>query len=165
MQTIVIKIYGKPIGRGIRSIGKTKTNQVFVNHGNEYKKWMKLIQYEAVCTKLPADWNKEGVFDIEILFILRRPNNHFVNSKRHNLIKKQFKDAAHISVPDLDNLEKPLLDGITKAKKIWVDDSHIFKKLSSKLYADYDAQIGAYISIQQIKPKRRENKQCQDSDI
>jgi Holliday junction resolvase RusA-like endonuclease len=67
-------------------------------------------------------------------------------------IKKEcvFEDqcVAHNVKPDLDNLEKAVLDSLTEAK-IWKDDALVFKIESEKWYAA--EKTGALIIIETVK--------------
>lgn len=52
------------------------------------------------------------------------------------------------SRPDLDNLEKAVMDALTTAR-IWVDDSLVVQKVSSKVYDEL--KEGVEIKIETLK--------------
>lgn len=59
---------------------------------------------------------------------------------------KSKKNATwHVSKPDLDNLEKAVLDACNGI--IWRDDSQVVKKQSSKAYAGNSEQTGIEVLI------------------
>lgn len=52
----------------------------------------------------------------------------------------------HPKRPDLDNLLKSVMDGLSKAG-IWVDDARVTRTKASKFYAGIGETPGVYISI------------------
>lgn len=49
--------------------------------------------------------------------------------------------------PDIDNYEKTLLDAITKAGNIWLDDSQVVSAAHRKSWAPEDGHVGYSVSI------------------
>lgn len=49
--------------------------------------------------------------------------------------------------PDVDNYEKTLLDAITKAGNIWLDDSQVVAVTHRKAWAPEDGHVGYSVSI------------------
>lgn len=66
----------------------------------------------------------EGAVRLDLLFTFQQP-------KRRPM---QFK----ISKPDLDNLEKAVMDALTDAG-VWIDDCQVVEKHSTKIYGHQDA--------------------------
>lgn len=66
----------------------------------------------------------EGPVRLDLLFAFSQPKGR----------KRQFK----ISKPDLDNLEKAVMDALTDAG-VWCDDAQVVEKHSTKVYAATDA--------------------------
>lgn len=58
---------------------------------------------------------------------------------------KKRKNKACTKRPDLDNLEKAVMDGLNKIA--YVDDSLVVEKVSSKRYAEKDS---VYIQLEEI---------------
>lgn len=66
----------------------------------------------------------EGPVRLDLLFAFAQPKGR----------KRQFK----ISKPDLDNLEKAVMDALTDAG-VWCDDAQVVEKHSTKMYGATDA--------------------------
>ena len=66
----------------------------------------------------------EGPVRLDLLFAFAQPKGR----------KRQFK----ISKPDLDNLEKAVMDALTDAG-VWCDDAQVVEKHSTKVYGATDA--------------------------
>ena len=73
-----------------------------------------------------------GAVSIELTFQMPRPKNHFGTGKNTG----ELKDSSpfkHLSKPDIDNLEKAVLDELTMLG-FWRDDSQITDLGSRKRY-------------------------------
>jgi Holliday junction resolvase RusA-like endonuclease len=57
-------------------------------------------------------------------------------------------DVPHLAKPDIDNLEKAVLDALKKAG-IYVDDAQVFLVHKGKFYADFGEMPGARITVVQ----------------
>lgn len=49
--------------------------------------------------------------------------------------------------PDIDNYEKTILDAITKAGNLWIDDTQVVQLNSLKLWAPTDGHAGYSVAI------------------
>lgn len=78
----------------------------------------------------------KGPVAVKIRFELPRP-------KRLAFAKDP---VPHVAKPDVDNLEKAVLDALTTAGA-WLDDSQVYDIRSTKLYAERDANPGAWIFL------------------
>lgn len=78
----------------------------------------------------------EGAVRLDVLF-------SFIHPKSGKNRKAQFK----ISKPDLDNLEKAVMDGLTDSG-IWIDDAQVVEKHSAKIYGETQ---GTCITIRGIE--------------
>ncbi len=78
----------------------------------------------------------EGAIRLDLLF-------SFLHPKRNKNHKAQFK----ISKPDLDNLEKAVMDSLTDSG-IWCDDAQVVEKHSAKIFGDTQ---GTCITIRAIE--------------
>ena len=83
----------------------------------------------------------EGPVTITFDFIMRRPQGHYG--------KKGLKQSSPMwcqTKPDLDNLEKAVMDAITSTGRIWKDDSQVCVKYGCKKYGEVP---GIKITIQE----------------
>ena len=104
---------------------------------NEVSKW---ARSEWVTWNLHSD-ALEGPLKVSLTFHMKRPKSHFTK-------KGLRRDAPswHASKPDRDNLEKLVLDAITKIG-IWKDDNQVCCGEVQKIYTPIGAQDGCWISI------------------
>lgn len=80
--------------------------------------------------------------EVSIIYYLKRPTSLMRKSDSDDII-------IHSKKPDLDNLNKAVLDSITKAE-VWNDDSQVHSLASLKYYAKKDnSNMGAYIEIRE----------------
>lgn len=81
--------------------------------------------------------------DLRIRFYMPRPKSHF--KKDGSFSSEAF--CAHLKTPDLDNLEKAVMDALTHIG-VWVDDSYVVEKHTYKDWQKHGEPAGAYITIQ-----------------
>ena len=73
---------------------------------------------------------------LRLEFYMPRPKSHFRKGEIR-VIYQTEKGFSHVIKPDLDNLEKAVMDALTTAG-IWKDDSQVCSKKSAKFYANGD---------------------------
>ena len=93
---------------------------------------------------LPAE-PLTGPINLTIDYYLRRPKCHFGKGG----VKPAHAGANHCQKPDLDNLDKAVMDALTQLR-MWVDDSQVCHKKSAKYWGDHEFQHGANISLIQL---------------
>jgi Holliday junction resolvase RusA-like endonuclease len=103
----------------------------------ESKSWKAQIAEQAV-SQLNGEPLLVGPVMLQLKFFMPRPKN---------LPKKKF--SYHTKRPDLSNLEKAVEDALNNV--IIQDDSQIFTKHSSKMYATAEENPGVEIQIEQIE--------------
>lgn len=83
-----------------------------------------------------------GPIILNLLFYLPRPKAHMGKKG-----VKASSPKAHMTKPDLDNLEKAVMDALTGV--CWVDDRLIVGKSSVKRYADeqYPPSTEIYVTL------------------
>jgi Holliday junction resolvase RusA-like endonuclease len=81
----------------------------------------------------------EGPIGLWITFFMPRPKSHMTTKGE---IKKNA-PAWHTSRPDLDNLEKAVMDSLTGI--IWKDDSAVCDKHVLKVYVTEPGDVGILI--------------------
>lgn len=84
----------------------------------------------------------KGAVCVDCTFIFPRPKSHF----RSNGQLKPGSPLWHTSKPDRDNLDKAVLDTLTKLQ-LWPDDSYVASGSLTKRYAEDGEQTGAVIEI------------------
>ena len=65
---------------------------------------------------------------VNIKFFMRRPNTHFKGKDRQNALRAGM-PLAHVAVPDLDNVAKFALDGMSEL--VCQDDKQVVKLVAS----------------------------------
>lgn len=119
------------ISRGGKTWGYTKDNGV--------KEWKGRIRYE-----LKRGWDgvqRAGAVSVLLSYQLARPMAHIGSQGL-----KRGAPEDHIVKPDLDNLDKAVLDAITELG-LWKDDSQVVMLLSSKEYSKNPTESGCEIQI------------------
>lgn len=89
-----------------------------------------------------------GPISCHAVFVFPRPKSHFTS-------KGLLKPSApfwHIQKPDRDNLEKCLLDVLTKLQ-MWDDDCQVCDGPISKRFATLNEASGVHVTIQSIEHK------------
>lgn len=97
--------------------------------------WMRGV-YAVALAKRPKD-RLTGPIRLDLTFYMPKP-------------KKKVCHKWHTKRPDLDNLEKAVMDALTYAKW-WGDYSQVCVKLSSKEYADSLERVGVDIRATDLK--------------
>lgn len=116
--------------KGIKNPQRTKSFW-FRNPSGKFKKCYQQdlkAQLENHKQKQPL-FNQDEPLILKLLFYMRRPNSHFVNSKRTNALKKQYRDVLP-NTCDLDNLCKLFMDS---AQGILYKNDKQVKKLSTMM--------------------------------
>lgn len=78
---------------------------------------------------------------MEFEFIFARPKSHF-GTGRNASVLKQSAPMHHLSVPDVDNLQKFCCDALNNVA--YKDDSQIIEKHGKKRYADHEMEEEAH---------------------
>lgn len=86
-----------------------------------------------------------GPVRLEIIFYMPRPKSHY----RANGDLKPNAPRCHTGKPDLDNLEKAVMDCFTNLG-MWGDDSQVATKVTEKVYEGAGLPPGARISVDEL---------------
>ncbi len=81
-----------------------------------------------------------GPVMVTLTFLIDRPKSHFLKSGLRSTAPRH-----HLSKPDVDNLAKAVLDGLTDSQCFWVDDSQIYSLLITKRYIGANESAGVEI--------------------
>lgn len=98
-----------------------------------------------------------GPICLTLEFYMPRPKSHF----RSNGDPKESAPCCHIGKPDLDNLDKAVMDCLTQLG-FWADDSQVFRKRSTKWYAVGRA-TGCRIVVEPVGAPEKERLFSSDS--
>jgi Holliday junction resolvase RusA-like endonuclease len=142
---ITLEIAGSP---------KPQARPRLTKYGGVYSpktNWYKKIKTETF--KYYLENGRKPVVDypctVSIKYYMPRPKSHYRTGRYSHLLK----DSAPIqpvSKPDIDNLNKAVLDAIQDSK-VLSDDSLVLEIYASKQYAEYDCFTGAIIWIGEKK--------------
>ena len=141
---IQFRVYGVPKAqpRGRAYVNKA-TGRAGVYDPDTATGWRVAVAVEAV-KACSADAITTGV-ELRLTFWMPRPQHHYRTGKRAGELKANA-PTAHTGRPDLDNLEKAVMDAITNAD-LWRDDSLVYQKHSTKRYGE---RPGVEITITEI---------------
>ena len=112
--------------------------------------WRNDVKYAA--NKLFEDQGKiVGAMIVEIEYYFKRPDSHYGTGKNSDIVKKSSPKRM-VKRPDLDNLNKAVLDAMQDSGLIG-DDSAVVRLISTKHYVFKDYVEGARIKINPIEGK------------
>lgn len=101
--------------------------------------WKKLIKAAAIKV-LPKE-RLEGPIELRATFLFPRPKCHYLRGEL-----RSDAPSRHVQVPDLDNLEKALMDALSDIG-FWRDDCLVCSKLTDKWFSDPPHQPGVYVHV------------------
>ena len=90
-------------------------------------------KFKQQCARFVPKHPLEGAISVSMAFHMSRPKSHY-RTGRYSGILKDSAPTLHISRPDLDNIIKFYLDGMTGL--FWKDDAYVCTIEASKSYAD-----------------------------
>lgn len=120
------------------------------NRGGFSKVYSPLTEWRCTVLKYASDELEKreqlnGPLSVSIRYFFERPKSHFGTGKNSGKLKPSAPDY-HVSRPDLDNLNKAILDAIGDSKLIQ-NDSQINVLESQKKYCAGHMKPGALIEI------------------
>lgn len=94
-----------------------------------------LLQQPAVAEQVPV---RDRGFGVALEFRMPRPRAHYRTGKFAGELRPAKAGLPHLGTPDLDNLEKAVLDALGRFDKlpvmIWCDDAQVVSIASHKRY-------------------------------
>jgi len=109
--------------------------------------WKALIKVEA--QKQRANEPMAGPIGVALVFAFVRPNSHF-RVVAGKVVLRSDAPIWYACKPDIDNLDKAVLDAITDLGGIWHDDSQVTNLLTEKRWAQPGEMPGCAISIGEL---------------
>lgn len=142
----VIIVEGKPAPKGswspITRGGKTR----FIPSNKNSASWQKKVKEHCI-GYIDEPFLKPEAFRIGLSFCFKRPKSHFGTGRNSDKLKPNAPKYM-IKTPDLDKLERSILDAMTGI--IYEDDSQVADLISKKRYSD-EGKDGVIIYIERIK--------------
>ena len=124
-----------------RAFYAKRLHRVFITNDNaKTKPWQQAIRAEAYQALGGKEPTTEPV-SVEIEFVFSRPKAHY----RANGDVKPKAPSPHTKKPDLDKLERAVLDGMTGL--VFVDDSQVCRLFARKRYAEKGESPGADVTV------------------
>ncbi len=110
-----------------------------VNRGGFSKVYSPMTEWKERVIKAASELREQGNYFeqsiiVSIDYSFNRPKSHYGTGKNINKLKSSAPDY-HIKRPDLDNLNKAVLDAIGDAG-LWKDDSIVSVLNTRKFYTD-----------------------------
>jgi len=133
---IKIWIPGQPVAKGRPRFAKRgKFTKVFTDE--KTARWENLVAL-ATAASMVGKKPMEGALLVDAIFWLKRPKS----------IPKKVKFP--VKKPDLDNMVKALLDGMTQGG-IWGDDSQVVDLASGKRYELEGQGVGVSVTVAEME--------------
>lgn len=137
--TIEFTVYGKPVQMGSKKafIPKGWKRAIITDdNGDKRKQWAGAVSQEAAAVMDGRELIGGKVL-LSVDFYFSRPKSHFRSGKNAHLLKD---DAPqwHIQTPDLDKLERCLLDAMTGI--VYRDDSQVCGVMKGKHWTTEQAR-------------------------
>jgi len=126
MKTLAVRVCGEPKAQP-RVKAFRRGSHAGVYDPGTADGWKLLVRHEA--SKVWDAVKFTGPVAVELAFYMPRPKSHF---GKNGL--KATAPHAHTGKPDLDNLEKAVLDALTQLG-IWDDDSQVAVVTKCKCYS------------------------------
>jgi len=138
----------KPIRLAVIGLPRPQPRVRVPRHGHAYNPpsadaWKDriLLAARAVRPRVPLT----GPLRVDILFLFPRPAWHFVG-RRHERGLCPEAPVWHAARPDRDNLDKAVLDALTRAG-LWGDDAQVADGRIEKRYLQPGEAAGAFVTI------------------
>lgn len=78
---------------------------------------------------------REGPLDVDLVFWCKKPRTSKLSHPK----------------PDVDNFAKTVMDAITKAGNLWLDDTQVVRLTAMKAWAPDDGHVGTSVSIKPLR--------------
>lgn len=134
---IKIKILGEPIAKKrprftVRGKGPNQYVHVYSDQDRDSIMFEKQVKY-SFNQQQRKRFDKETPLKVVCRFYLKRPLSHYGTGMNAGKLKENA-PKYHLVKPDIDNLEKFVLDCLNGV--VWADDKQIVSTVSDKIYID-----------------------------
>ena len=148
VRVIRVSVKGLPVAKGsAKAFYNKRLNRAMVLQSNaeKQKPWVSAI-VNAVEQEIGEDWVLEtgSVLIKRMAFWFPRPKSHYRTGKRSSELREGV-PHAHTSKPDIDKLERCVLDALTGI--VWKDDSQVWG-VTEKFKAYVEGAPGMLLEIE-----------------
>lgn len=106
------------------------------------KAWREAIAWQIKAPRVPMD----GPVSVSVAFFFARPKKHFTGK---GVLRPEFASSRHTQKPDRDNIDKCVLDAMTR-KGVLRDDCLVCAGKVEKYWADPLGEAGALITVEAL---------------
>jgi Holliday junction resolvase RusA-like endonuclease len=99
-----------------------------------------------------------GPVSMTLTAVFARPKTHFYTGKREGVLRPGV-PTYHTSKPDRDNIEKAVLDALTRLR-FWRDDSLVCDGPVTKRYEGDGFEVGCYVEVRLLAPTASERSEA-----
>jgi len=140
---------GVPVEQGSKTGGKRKNGSIFLrdSNGKRLHPWRDHIAREVTVARDGTTYT--GPVRVDLIFFMPRPKSHFGTGRNAGTLKPGA-PFFHTVKPDIDKLERAVLDALTMGGA-YTDDARVAMVTKSKVYAHPTASPGVQISIRSIE--------------
>lgn len=143
---IQFTVIGTPVPKGsAKAFVRGKHAAITASNVERLRPWEALVRDAA--TQAGAKI-VSGPVEVNLVFSFRRPKAHFRTGKNAHILRDGYPEH-HTQKPDLDKLERAILDGITGV--VVVDDSQVARITSTKQWL-YSAEASprAFVEVKYL---------------
>lgn len=140
---------GVPVEQGSKTGGTRKNGSVFLRDSNSKRlhPWRDHVAREARAARGGTTYT--GPVRVDLLFLMPRPKDHYRTGRFADQLKPNA-PLYHTVKPDIDKLERAILDALTMAGT-YTDDARVAMVTKSKIYANRDNPTGVSITVRSIE--------------
>lgn len=146
--TITFTVHGKPISKGSMRAMKAPSGHAFVIPDNKaaLQQWHGAISQEAADTMAGRKLFRGGIV-VEVAFYFQRLKGHYGTGRNATRLK-QTAPNRHAKKPDIDKLERALLDALSKV--VFVDDCQVDEVHKYKHWTETGARAEITITAEDL---------------
>jgi Holliday junction resolvase RusA-like endonuclease len=110
------------------------------------KPWRAKVTAAALTARRPHD-PIVGPVAVTLAFTFPRPKFHYGTGRNAGVVKAQYADALMVTKPDIDKLERAVLDALSGV--VFVDDCQVVASTKTKSYGE----PGVTVTVTEIKER------------
>lgn len=148
IRQLFVFVPGQPLPQGSKRPVRNKySGKLSVIDNNPHlKEWRFAVAAYAKAAMGEASFPTiECAVAVDITFVMPRPRGHYGMGRNAERLLPSAPDY-HTKAPDLDKLQRAILDGFTDAG-VWLDDSQVVKITAWKRYGTWGEPTGAAVRV------------------